>query len=384
MVRIGDAWVSLERREIFNGAQPIRVGSRAFALLEALMAAPGRLVTKEELIQAVWPDTVVEENNLHVHVSTLRKTLGLDRRMLETLPGRGYRLNPIATEPHRSPGLAIDDASLTPPAPSEPVEPLPLSNPFSLGESSRLADMAGLSERQATAVAEQMMPLSAPADDKDRPATVHVIDDEPAVRAGLIRQLRSSGIDAVGYAGAEAFLQSCEFDRPGCLLLDVRLNQSSGFDLQAELTRRKAPYPIVFMTGFGTIDMSVRAMKAGAEEFLTKPFDEPKLLASVRQALAHARARFDEHRQCQSANARFMTLTSREQEVFDALLSGLSNKEIAVRLGLKDVTVKVHKKHIMAKLGTRTLAELLWMGKMAGKLPDFERSGIERPNRLPA
>lgn len=321
MIRLGNAWVSLERREAFHEDAPVRLGSRAFDVLEALLAAPNRLVTKDELIRSIWPDTVVEENNLQVHVSTLRKVLGLDRQMLETIPGRGYRLNlaqitriPVGTE----------------------------------------ANSADAYERGSD------LP----------PVQVHVVDDEPAVRAALVRQLRSAGISAVGHESAEAFLGHCDFALPGCLLLDVRLSQGSGFDLQAELIRREAPLPIVFMTGFGTIDMSVRAIKAGAEGFLTKPFDERQLLGNVHEAMRQAAARHAESRRLAAARERYAGLTPREQEVFLLLLEGCMNKQIAVRLGLQEVTVKVHKKHIMTKLGTRTLVDLLLVGKMLGRLPE--------------
>ncbi|MDW3711074.1 MULTISPECIES: response regulator [Pseudomonas] len=321
MIRLGNAWVSLERREAFHEDAPVRLGSRAFDVLEALLAAPNRLVTKDELIRSIWPDTVVEENNLQVHVSTLRKALGLDRQMLETIPGRGYRLN-LAQITRVSVGTEANAADAYPPG-----EELPKVH-------------------------------------------VHVVDDEPAVRAALVRQLRSAGISAIGHESAEAFLGHCDFTLPGCLLLDVRLSQGSGFDLQAELIRREAPLPIVFMTGFGTIDMSVRAIKAGAEGFLTKPFDERQLLGNVHEAMRQAAARHAESRRLAAARERYAGLTPREQEVFLLLLEGCMNKEIAARLGLQEVTVKVHKKHIMTKLGTRTLVDLLLVGKMLGRLPE--------------
>jgi FixJ family two-component response regulator/DNA-binding winged helix-turn-helix (wHTH) protein len=327
MIRVGEGWVSLERREVITEHGPVRLGSRAFDVLETLLAAPNRLVTKEELLCAVWPDTVVEENNLQVHISTLRKALKLDRNMLETVARRGYRLN-----------LHL------------PEQPAPSA--FSLASQTFAATAPALVQRLAN---------------------VHVVDDEPAVRAALVRQLRSFGLPASGYETAEAFLAQCNFDEPGCLLLDVRLHQGSGFDLQAELTRRQAPMPIVFITGFGTIDMSVRAMKAGAEGFLTKPFDEQQLLATVRDAMEQAVTRHAHSTQRAGVSARFAGLTAREQQVFDLLLLGQMNKDIARQLDLQEVTVKVHKKHIMTKLGTRTLVDLLLVGKMLGKLPELQQ-----------
>lgn len=327
MIRVGEGWVSLERREVIAEHGALRLGSRAFDVLQTLLAAPNRLVTKEELIRAVWPDTVVEENNLQVHISTLRKALKLDRSTLETVARRGYRLN------------------------------------LHLPESSSPVTVTAASQTFATA---QPMLVQ-------RTANIYVVDDEPAVRAALVRQLRSFGLDASGYETAEAFLTQCNFDEPGCLLLDVRLHQGSGFDLQTELTRRQAPMPIVFMTGFGTIDMSVRAMKAGAEGFLTKPFDEQQLLTTVREAMEQAVMRHAQSTQRAGVSARFAGLTAREQQVFDLLLLGQMNKDIARHLNLQEVTVKVHKKHIMTKLGTRTLVDLLLVGKMLGKLPELQQ-----------
>lgn len=316
MIRLGEAWISLERREVFRDGAPVRLGSRAYDILASLLAAPNRLVTKQELIDAAWPDIVVEENNLQVHISGLRKALGLDRNLLETVPRRGYRLNLLHSVPC-SPVTAV-----TYPAPA---------------------------------------PIT---------ADVHVIDDEPAVRAALVRQLRAFGIPAVGYASAEAFMQACSFDAPGCLLLDVRLSEGSGFDLQQELLRRDAPFPILFMTGYGTIELSVRAMKAGAEGFLTKPIGEAQLLDAVREAMSRARLRHAQSLQLASLRSCFATLSERERQVFLGLIAGQLNKEIAVRLGLQEVTVKVHKKHVMTKLGASTLVDLVRVGRALELISD--------------
>lgn len=322
MIRLGDAWVSIERREIFCAGMPVRLGSRAFNILEVLLATPNRVVTKDELIAAAWPDTVVEENNLHVHISALRKTICLSRDLLETVPGRGYRLNLMR---------AVENVTTC-----------------------------------AIDVPEPALPASLQPND----TSVHVIDDEPAVRAALVRQLRAAGITATGYASAKAFMQACMFDVPGCLLLDVRLSDSSGFDLQDELARRDAPFPIVFMTGYGTIDMSVRAIKAGAQGFLTKPMDEVKLLAAVNEAMAFARVRHARCKQLNSVKARYETLSERERQVFSGIIEGRMNKDIAAQLGLQEVTIKVHKKHMMTKLEARTLVDLLRMGRLLQKLTD--------------
>lgn len=330
MIRLGDVRVSIERREVFRHDQPVRLGSRAFDLLECLLAAPQRLLTKGELIEAVWPDTVVEENNLHVQMSSLRKQLALDRDLLETVAGRGYRLNLSVVK--------IASAKDDPTTVARADDPSP--------------DWRGL-------------------------ATVHIVDDESTVRNGLVRQLRSAGFSALAYASAEAYLSTCSFEEPSCLLLDVRLSQSSGLDLQAELAQRGIKVPIVFMTGFGTIDLSVRAMKAGAVGFITKPFDELALFDSLQEALETAHRLHAQARREEAIRARFATLSPREQQVFGLLVEGRRNKDIALALGLQEVTVKLHKKHIMTKLSTRTLVELVLLGRMAGRLPDSATLDIQ-------
>lgn len=323
MIQLGEAWLSIERREAFLHGKPVRLGSRAFAILEVLLQSPNRLVTKDELVSSIWPDTVVEENNLQVQVCTLRRVLSLDQQLLETVPRRGYRLN-----------MAQFDSAANLPA-----------------------AMSFVADGQLWKTL----------------ADVHVIDDEPAVCAALVRQLRSLGIAVSGHHSAENFLARCDFERPACLLLDVRLRNGSGFDLQAELSQRQAPFPIVFMTGFGTIDMSVRAMKAGAEGFLSKPVSEQQLLTVVREAMHRAHSQHAENTLRRSVRSRYVELSEREQQVFMHLLRGRLNKEIASELGLQEVTVKVHKKHIMTKLGTRTLVDLLLVGRVLDMLPTLHQ-----------
>ncbi|MGG2397676.1 response regulator [Pseudomonas sp. SH1-B] len=318
MIRLGNAWISLERREVFLNGAPLRLGQRAFDVLAALLAAPGRLVSKAELLQAAWPDVVVEENNLQVQISTLRRQLQLDAQLLETVPRRGYRLHV-----------------------AEPGAPAPTQE----------------------AVVDDAAEVRVP---------VHVIDDEPAVRTALLRQLRATGIEASGYASAAEFLERCPADQPGCLLLDVRLREGSGFDLQAQLAQRGAPWPIVFMSGVGTIDMSVRAIKAGAESFLTKPVEETQLLAALGEAMARAATQHRQSNARLAIEARYARLTARERDVFALLLQGLQSRQIAQRLGLQDVTVKMHKKHVMTKLGVSNLIHLLVAGRALGMLPQLD------------
>ncbi|WP_010212498.1 response regulator [Pseudomonas sp. R81] len=311
MVRIGHADISIERREAFLNGTPVPLGCKAFDVLNALLTSPNRLLTKQELLDTVWPDTFVEENNLQVHVSSLRRLLKIDREVLETVPRRGYRLN--VTLP---PQVAITT-----------VEP---------------TDVRA---------------------EGDQP-TIYIVDDEISVRRALVSQLSSMGLRVEAYERADAFLENCRFSEPGCILLDMNLKRSSGLDLQAELQRRAAPFPIVFITGSGTIDLTVRAMRAGAQSLLVKPFGEQELMECVGEALAQAQRRFAEAQKAGQARARFSSLTSREREIFTALLTGAPNKQIANTFSLSDVTVKVHKKSIMTKLATNSMMELFHFGRL--------------------
>uniref|UniRef100_UPI0021DA3B39 response regulator transcription factor n=1 Tax=Pseudomonas sp. RIT-PI-S TaxID=3035295 RepID=UPI0021DA3B39 len=195
------------------------------------------------------------------------------------------------------------------------------------------------------------------------------------VRAAMTRLLRAEGLDAAGYADAASFLEQVCAERPGCLLLDVNLRQGTGFDVQEALARRGVHLPIIFMTGYGTIAMSVKAMKAGAKEFLTKPFNDELLLEVVRDAIEQAgQAYAQRQRQAQIAQ-RLAALTTREREVLDLLIQGRQSKQVAALLGTREVTVKVHKKHVMAKMRARTLVELVNLCTMLGMVPDL--AGLE-------
>ena len=190
---------------------------------------------------------------------------------------------------------------------------------------------------------------------------VYVVDDECSIRTSLSRLLHSADIPTQCYATAQAFLEQTFTAQPTCLLLDMNLAASNGFDVQEELLRRGHRFPIIFMTGFGTIPMSVKAIKAGAHEFLTKPFEPEQLLDVVRQALAHDESELLERLHVQSVRHRFDTLTPREREVMTLLVTGRMNKQIASDLGTSEITVKVHKRHIMTKMQARTLIELVKM-----------------------
>lgn len=190
---------------------------------------------------------------------------------------------------------------------------------------------------------------------------VYVVDDECSIRTSLARLLHSADINTECFATAPEFLQQRFEDQPTCLLLDVNLAASNGFDVQEELLRRGYRFPIIFMTGFGTIPMSVKAIKAGAHEFLTKPFEPDHLLMVVRQALDHDENELAGRLHVESVRRRFDTLTPREREVMTLLVTGKMNKQIASDLGTSEITVKVHKRHIMTKMNARTLIELVKM-----------------------
>jgi len=190
---------------------------------------------------------------------------------------------------------------------------------------------------------------------------VYVVDDECSIRTSLSRLLHSADISTQCYATAQEFLQQAFSAQPTCLLLDVNLAAANGFDVQEELLRRGHRFPIIFMTGFGTIPMSVKAMKAGAHEFLTKPFEPEQLLEVVRQALAHDESELLERLHVERIRHRFETLTPREREVMTLLVTGRMNKQIAGDLGTSEITVKVHKRHIMTKMQAQTLIDLVKM-----------------------
>lgn len=191
------------------------------------------------------------------------------------------------------------------------------------------------------------------------PALVHVVDDDVGVRNALSRLLRCAGFDVRAYGSAVEFLVAERDDRPACVVLDVGLPGMSGVELQAAMARTGSGPPIVFLTGRGSVDMSVRAMKAGAVDFLTKPVRREALLSAVESALAYgakARVRNDETR---AAHARLDKLTPREREVFAQVVRGRLNKQIADDLGTSIRTVKAHRAQVMAKMEVGSLAELV-------------------------
>jgi FixJ family two-component response regulator len=194
-----------------------------------------------------------------------------------------------------------------------------------------------------------------------RAPVVFVVDDDPSVRSSLKFLLSSVGLQVESFESAETFLQRKPPDAPSCLVLDVRLRGLSGLDFQRELAARNIRIPIVFVTGHGDIPMSVRAMKAGAIEFLTKPYRDQDLLDAVRIALERDRARRGQEKDLTDLQQRFDSLTPREQEVISKVVSGMLNKQIAGELGTAENTVKVHRSRAMEKMNAQSFADLVRM-----------------------
>jgi RNA polymerase sigma factor (sigma-70 family) len=190
---------------------------------------------------------------------------------------------------------------------------------------------------------------------------IFVVDDDPSIRSSLKFLLSSVGLQVESFESAESFLQRKPPDAPSCLVLDVRLRGLSGLDFQRELAARNIRIPIVFVTGHGDIPMSVRAMKAGAIEFLTKPYRDQDLLDAVRIALERDRSRREQEKVLTDLRQRFESLTPREQEVISMVVSGMLNKQIAGELGTAENTVKVHRSRAMEKMNAQSVAELVKM-----------------------
>jgi len=198
---------------------------------------------------------------------------------------------------------------------------------------------------------------------------VFVIDDDASMRRSLESLLRSVGLDVSVFTSAPEFMQSARVDAPGCLVLDVRLPGMSGLAFQQELVKAGIALPVIFVTGHGDVPMSVRAMKAGAVEFLTKPFDDQVLLDAVHAAIERDRARRRDAADIASLKRRYDDLTDRERQVMSHVVAGMVNKRIADELGLSVVTVKVHRGQVMRKMQARSVAELVRMADRLAAAP---------------
>jgi FixJ family two-component response regulator len=196
------------------------------------------------------------------------------------------------------------------------------------------------------------------------PATVCVVDDDSDIRDGLKLLLESVGLACIAFASTREFLESEQIGRANCLILDVRLPGAGGLDLQQELTRAQVKTPIIFITAHGDIPMSVRAIKAGAIEFLTKPFREQELLDAISTALERDRLQRIQDHDLRDLQARFETLTERERKVMTFVIAGWLNKQTAAQMGVSEVTVKVHRHRLMNKLAARSLPDLVRMAEI--------------------
>ena len=200
----------------------------------------------------------------------------------------------------------------------------------------------------------------------EKPPIVFVVDDDPSVRRAVKRLIESVGLQVESFGSAQEFLQGRRLDAPGCLVLDIRLPGISGLDFQRRLAETDTHIPIIFITAHGDIPMSVRAMKAGAVEFLTKPFRDQDLLDAIQIALDRDRARRRKAAEIATLQERFESLTPREHEVLPLVVSGLLNKQIAADIATSETTVKVHRSRLMRKMGADSLAELVRIAERIG------------------
>jgi len=195
-------------------------------------------------------------------------------------------------------------------------------------------------------------------------STVFVVDDDPSVRKSLRRLITAAGWTVETFASADEFLEGTPPHRPSCLVLDVRLPGLNGLDLQERLAQSKSEMPIIFITGHGDIPMSVRAMQAGAIDFLPKPFEDTALLDAIARGIEHDRTHRGEQQRLKTIRARVQSLTPREHEVFDLVVTGLLNKQVADQLDISEKTAKVHRARVMQKMRAESIAELVKLSQL--------------------
>ena len=215
--------------------------------------------------------------------------------------------------------------------------------------------------------------MNAPGDE----TTIAVVDDEPAVRKGIARLLAASGYRTECFASALAFLERAEALEPGCVIADVAMPDMTGLELQRALIARKAAYPLIFVTGHGDLRSGVSAMRDGAVDFLAKPFEPAELLEAVRRAVDRGREQRATLRGLEQIETLFASLSPREREVFERVVVGTLNKQIAGQLGITEKTVKAHRARVMRKMRVRSVAEL---ARMAEKLDAHAPRAARRPS----
>ncbi len=193
----------------------------------------------------------------------------------------------------------------------------------------------------------------------EQPATVFIVDDDDAIRDSMSMLMETIGLNTQSFASAQEFLDSFDVDKPGCLVLDIRMPGMSGLELQQELVRKNSMLPIVFVTGHGDIPMAVQAIQNGAADFIQKPFRDQDLLDRVNQALKSCHEVHNSQQQSQSVKAHIHNLTPREHQIMEMIVEGKANKVIAIDLGLSQRTIEAHRKNVMQKLEARSLADLV-------------------------
>ena len=196
--------------------------------------------------------------------------------------------------------------------------------------------------------------------------TAHIVDDDPSIQRSLRRLLESVGLTVECFSSAQDFIERYDPDVPGCLLLDVRMPGLSGLELQDHLRSQECMLPIIFVTGYGDVPMTARAMKAGAVDFLQKPFNDQELLGAIERALARNAQMRQEQSEQRRVQARLQLLTPREREVLERVVAGKTNKEIAAEFGITEKTIKVHRARVMEKMQADSLAQLVVLAQIVG------------------